>query len=94
MMNSDLDLVLYTRPTCSDCQEAKAYLASKGIPYEHKDVSENTGLEEDMKKLAGNRVVPLLVFYKKGVFGKRKLVRHYTGFETNKKEVDELLGLR
>ncbi|MGO1060367.1 glutaredoxin family protein [Planococcus sp. FY231025] len=93
-MNNDLELVLYTRPTCSDCQDAKAYLASKGIPYEHKDVSADTGLEEDMKKLAGNRVVPLLAFYKKGLFGKRKLVRHYTGFEMNKEEIDSLLGLR
>lgn len=93
-MKGDLELVLYTRPTCSDCQEAKAYLASKGIPFEHKDVSENTGLEEDMKKISGNRVVPLLAFYKKGVFGKRKLVQHYTGFEMNKEEIDNLLGLR
>lgn len=93
-MNSDLELVLYTRPTCSDCQDAKAYLASKGISYEHKDVSADMGLEEDMKKLAGNRVVPLLAFYKKGLFGKRKLVRHYTGFEMNKEEIDSLLGLR
>lgn len=93
-MNSELELVLYTRPTCSDCQEAKAYLASKGVPYEHKDVSVDTGLEEDMKKLAGNRIVPLLAFYKKGLFGKRKLVQHYTGFELNKKEIDSLLGLR
>lgn len=93
-MNSDLELVLYTRPTCSDCQEAKAYLASKGIPYEHKDVSMDASLEEDMKKLAGNRIVPLLAFYKKGLFGKRKLVRHHTGFELHKKEIDSLLGIR
>lgn len=93
-MKSDLELVLYTRPTCSDCQEAKAYLTSLGIPFEHKDVSEDPGLEEDMKKLSGNRVVPLFAFYKKGFFGKRKLVQHYTGFETNKEDIDNLLGLR
>lgn len=35
-MDAKMELVLYTRPTCSDCQDAKAYLAEKDLPYEHK----------------------------------------------------------
>ncbi|PTF62545.1 NrdH-redoxin, partial [Staphylococcus cohnii] len=46
-MNKNIQLELYTRPTCSDCQESKKYLNSQGINYIHKEVSQNLELEED-----------------------------------------------
>ena len=64
-MDKNIQLELYTRPTCSDCQESKRYLNSQEISYSHKDVSQNLDLEEEMKKISGNRIVPLFVFYKK-----------------------------
>ncbi|HSP23313.1 MAG TPA: glutaredoxin family protein [Planococcus sp. (in: firmicutes)] len=92
-MSNGLEMVLYTRPTCSDCQDAKSYLASNGISYEHKDVEAEPALEKDMKEISGSRIVPLFAFYKKGLFGKRRLARHFIGFEENKEELKRLFEL-
>ncbi|HSJ37917.1 MAG TPA: glutaredoxin family protein [Planococcus sp. (in: firmicutes)] len=89
-MHKGKELVLYTRPTCSDCQDAKAYLARENIPYEHKDVGENPALEEDMKRISGAKIVPVFAFYKKGLFGK-KLTNNFIGFERNREEILRLL---
>lgn len=86
-MDKNIQLELYTRPTCSDCQESKRYLNSQEISYSHKDVSQNLDLEEEMKKISGNRIVPLFVFYKKNFWGKKKLFKYYVGFENNKKDI-------
>ncbi|PKH08769.1 glutaredoxin family protein [Planomicrobium sp. MB-3u-38] len=92
-MEDKLELELYTRPTCSDCQDAKKYLVSNHIPYANKDVSQNLSLEEELKKISGTRIVPLFAFYKKGLFGKRKLIKHFTGFENNKNEIISMLTM-
>lgn len=90
----ELELELYTRPTCSDCQDAKKYLTSNGIHFADKDVSKNLSLEEDLKKISGTRIVPMFAFYKKGLLGKRKLVKHFIGFENNKYEIIRLLNIK
>ena len=92
-MAKEMELVLYTRPACSDCQDAKAFLASSGIPFEHKNVEADPGLEDGMKEISGSRIVPLFAFYKKGLFGKRRLDRHFIGFEENKEELKRLFAL-
>ena len=51
-LDKNIQLELYTRPTCSDCQESKRYLNSQEISYSHKDVSQNLDLEEEMKKIS------------------------------------------
>lgn len=81
------ELELYTRPMCSDCQDAKKYLASNRIHYLDKDVSENSALEKDMNRISGNRIVPMFAFYKNGFLGKRKLIKYFIGFENNKDEI-------
>ncbi|WP_088051917.1 glutaredoxin family protein [Virgibacillus dakarensis] len=90
-MEDKLELELYTRPTCSDCQDAKKYLASNSFHYADKDVGKNPALEQDLKKISGTRIVPMFAFYKKGLFGKRKLVKHFIGFENNKDEIISML---
>jgi glutaredoxin len=90
-MIKGIKLELYTRPICSDCQESKKYLSSNRIDYEHKDVSQNIDLEKDMKKISGNRIVPLFAFYKK-IFGvKKKIIKYFVGFENNKEEILNML---
>ncbi|WP_042147372.1 glutaredoxin family protein [Paucisalibacillus sp. EB02] len=86
-MENKLQLELYTRSTCSDCQEAKKYLSSKGVQYEDKDVSKFPNLEEELKKISGTRIVPMFAFYKKGLFGRKKLVKYFIGFENNKTDI-------
>jgi len=90
-MEDKLELELYTRPTCSDCQDAKKYLTSNRIHFADKDVSKDLSLEKEMKKISGNRIVPMFAFYKKGLFGKRKLIKHFIGFENNRNEILNML---
>ncbi|NGP45674.1 glutaredoxin family protein [Bacillaceae bacterium SIJ1] len=90
-MKDQLELELYTRPTCSDCQDAKTYLTSNSVHYTDKDVSKDLSLEEELKKISGTRVVPMLAFYKKGLLGQRKLVKHFIGFNQNKQEIVSML---
>ena len=92
-MGKAMEMVLYTRPTCSDCQDAKTYLEAHGISYEHKDVEAARELEIDMKEISGSRIVPLFAFYKRGLFGKRRLEHHFIGFEENKEELKRLFAL-
>ena len=63
-LDKNIQLELYTRPTCSDCQESKRYLNSQEISYSHKDVSQNLDLEEEMKKYQATELF-LICFYKK-----------------------------
>lgn len=70
-MDKNIQLELYTRPTCSDCQESKRYLNSQEISYSHKDVSQNLDLEEEMKKYQATELFPYLFFIKK-FFGVKK----------------------
>ena len=80
-------LELYTRPTCSDCQDAKKYLQENEIPYIDKDVGKNSSLEKELIQLSGTRIVPSFAFYKKGFLGSKKLVKNIIGFEMNKQEI-------
>lgn len=93
-MKKEMELELYTRPTCSDCQEAKKYLAEKDISYRDIDVSKDPSVEEDLKKISGTRIVPSFAFYKKGFFGKKKLLKNFIGFEINKEEIKGLLNAK
>ncbi|MCA1061278.1 glutaredoxin family protein [Rossellomorea aquimaris] len=92
-MSNDLTLELYTRPTCSDCQAAKEYLNEQKIDYVHKNVGEEEGYERELKEISGSRIVPSFAFYEKGLFGKKKLVKNFIGFENNKEEINQLLRL-
>ena len=52
---------IYSQPTCSDCNNAKAYLKSKGVPYEDIDVRKNRGALEEMARKYGIRITPVIV---------------------------------
>ena len=54
------DLVLFTASWCSYCKKAKAYLASKGMPYKEIDIESNAGAAS-FAQAGGQRGVPLLV---------------------------------
>ncbi|MFI8575934.1 glutaredoxin family protein [Rossellomorea aquimaris] len=93
-MSNNLTLELYTRPTCSDCQAAKEYLSGQNINYVHKNVGEDERFEKELKEVSGSRIVPSFTFYKKGLFGKKRFVKNLIGFENNKEEIKQLLGLK
>jgi glutaredoxin len=55
-------VTLYTAPQCGDpCKDARALLASRGIPYAERDAQANPADAEQVKKLIGALQVPVLV---------------------------------
>lgn len=84
---------LYTRPTCSDCQEAKAFLAEHNIPYVGYDLSIEPEKEKELIKVSGSRVVPAFVFKEKSFLGLRRKPKVLIGFESNKEEIKKILEM-
>ncbi|MCM3759138.1 glutaredoxin family protein [Sporosarcina aquimarina] len=90
-MNAKLEL--YTRPTCSDCQEAKAFLGKNNIQYNSYDLSLEPQKEKELIKVSGSRVVPAFVFKKKSFLGLGSKPKVLIGFERNEDEIKRLLSL-
>jgi glutaredoxin len=53
--------VLYTRGLCCWCQDAKRYLQQRGIAFDEVDVGRDRAAYEAMKRLSGQRYVPVFV---------------------------------
>ncbi|MBB4823426.1 glutaredoxin 3 [Sporosarcina luteola] len=83
---------LYTRPTCSDCQDAKAFLEKHHIPYINYDLSTDPEREEELIKLSGSRIVPAFVFRKRSLFGFKSKPEVFIGFERNREEIKKRLN--
>jgi len=84
---------LYTRPTCSDCQEAKAFLAEHTIPYINYDLAKEPEREKDLIAISGSRVVPAFIFARKTILGFKGKPKVLVGFEQNRDEIERLLAL-
>lgn len=91
MQNTQFEL--YTRPTCSDCQEVKAFLAENNIPYIDYDLSEEPEKEKELIKISGSRIVPAFVFKQKSILGFRSKPKVLIGFERNEAEIKKLLAV-
>lgn len=55
---------IYTTTTCPYCKMEKAYLDSKGIPYENVFVDQDAKEAEEMVKISGQMGVPFTVIQK------------------------------
>jgi len=86
-----LQLELYTRPTCSDCQEAKVFLANNNISYIDYDLTQQPLKEKELIKLSGARMVPTFVFKNNSLLGLASKPTVMIGFEQNLDEVKRLL---
>ncbi|APR53140.1 glutaredoxin family protein [Sphingomonas koreensis] len=74
MTATNLDIIIYSTPTCPDCRALKAWFASLGLTYTEKDMSDPAIMEE-AKARTGVRVAPVTligdqVFY--GTFASQK----------------------
>ena len=56
-----MKVTVYTTPTCGWCQQAKKFLAQKGIEYVEQDISRNRSAAEEMIRLTGQTGVPVIV---------------------------------
>ena len=58
---SKLNIILYTIPECTTCEEVIIYLKSRDVPYNEKDVSENIKLQKELTEITGKLTVPVTV---------------------------------
>ncbi|HBZ08839.1 MAG TPA: glutaredoxin family protein [Bacillus bacterium] len=84
---------LYTRPTCSDCQAAKKFLAEKNISYIEYDLSKQPEKERDLIRISGTRIVPTFVFKGQSLLRWMSKPKFLIGFEQNIDEIREILKI-
>ncbi len=55
------EVVIYTTSWCGWCKKTRAWLDTKGIDYENRDVEENAAWAEEIHDLTGSGGVPVIV---------------------------------
>jgi len=53
-------VVLYSTPGCGPCDQARAYLKKRGIPFTDKNVVHDPALQKEMKEKVGELSVPTI----------------------------------
>jgi glutaredoxin len=54
-------LTLYVVPDCDSCKQVEEFLALRGISVEQKNVNDDIELQNELKEVAGDLRVPVLV---------------------------------
>jgi len=62
-------VVLYSTPSCSACESARAYMKSRGVPFQDKNVQDNGELQQELKAKAGEISVPTILVGEKVMRG-------------------------
>lgn len=67
LLAEGVEVVVYGRPMCSDCDEAEKILKSVQVPYTHKNVKEDTEAQtqvtEVCKAFGRGPAVPVIVIH-------------------------------
>lgn len=53
-------VIIYSKPNCMQCQFTKKYLESRGVPFEVKDIEQDTNAIEEVKQL-GFSSLPVVI---------------------------------
>jgi glutaredoxin-like YruB-family protein len=77
-----MSVTVYTTPTCGFCQQMKAYLNQRGVPFTEVDVSRDMRRAQEMVRLSGQQGVPVVVIDGQVVVG------------FNRPRIDQLLAQR
>lgn len=85
-MKENLQVAVYSTPTCPYCIQLKTFLKEKGITYKDINVAEDHKAAQEMIKKSGQMGVPVMIVQKNG---KEEIV---VGF--NKERVKSILGLK
>ena len=62
-------LTLYVVPDCDSCKQVEEFLKVRGISVAEKNVDKNIDLQNELKKVAGELRVPVLVVKDKPIVG-------------------------
>jgi glutaredoxin len=75
-------VVVYTKPDCPDCFNAKRYLRRRNVQFRVRDISDRAVVEELLRLLGpGNYATPIIV-----------VGPHvFTGFAANKEHLEHVL---
>jgi glutaredoxin len=64
-----MTVVIYTTPTCGFCQQVKAYLNRRGVPFVERDLSRDPQAASEMVQISGQQGVPVTVIDGQVVLG-------------------------
>jgi glutaredoxin-like YruB-family protein len=64
-----MSVVIYTTPTCGYCQQVKAHLNRRGIPFVERDLTRDPQAAAEMVRLTGQQGVPVTVIDGQVVLG-------------------------
>ena len=64
-----MDVKIYTTPTCGYCHQAKEFLSQRGVKFIEHDVSQDRAAADEMVRLTGQMVVPVIVIDGQPVIG-------------------------
>ena len=67
-------VVLYTTEPCGFCRQAKALLASRGIPYHEINLAKDPAGRADLVALTGQMTFPQIVVGERSIGGFRELL--------------------
>lgn len=65
----EMDVKIYTTPTCGYCHQAKRFLSELGVKYTEYDVSRDQAAAEEMVSLTGQMGVPVIVIDGQAIIG-------------------------
>ena len=68
--------VVWSKYNCTFCDQAKALLDSKGIPYEEKKIGDGYTKEELLEAVPTARSVPQIFLDEKHIGGYQELKKH------------------
>jgi glutaredoxin 3 len=64
-----MNVKIYTTPTCGYCHQAKQYLKDRGVPFTEYDISHDRQAANDMVQLTGQTGVPLIMVNDQPIVG-------------------------
>ena len=57
---NDMEITIYSLPTCSHCIAAKKYLNDHGITYKDINIAGNREAINEIVRLSGQKIVPVI----------------------------------
>lgn len=64
-----MKVTVYTRTTCGPCRTLKYWLKNKNINYTEKNVDQDKNYTDELLKLTGFQIVPVVVIGNEHVMG-------------------------
>ena len=68
-MDAQVNVVIFSTPTCSFCNSAKRYFKEKNVKFKDIDVSKDITSAREMIRLTGQTEVPVILINNKPIIG-------------------------